>query len=294
MAGVVGEITPAKASAFVPEVWSKFVEAPRRKAQVLAATVDSRYESEMTSGDILHIRQYPNSAAKAKADNTIVVPDANQTDQQDVTVATYEYVALNIQSLTTVQSDIDYMRTFSETIAYGLNASVETALAALPDDLAANTVGTFGVELTMDDWESIWQKLQVALAPADNRFAWLSSAAISAIRKLETPISTDFTKSNVAALDNATIGKFMGFNIVESQYLEAPAAGQHDCFAGHRDQFGLIRQKRVTVEHTRSVENLADLVVGWHVYTTFEKEIVAEAAGAVAVDDGFGVWVKTV
>jgi hypothetical protein len=294
MAGVVAEITPAIASAFVPEVWSKMVEAPRRKAQVLAGTVDSRYESEMKSGDILHIRQFPNSASKTKSDNTLVVPDANQTDQQDVTVSSYKYAALNIQSLTQVQSDIEYMKTFAGTIAYALNGSIETDLAALPDDLATNIVGTLGVELTMDDWESIWQKLQLAFAPLDNRFAWLSSAAISAIRKLETPISADFTRSNIAALDNATIGRFMGFNIVESQYLEAPAAGQHDCAAFHRTQFGLIRQKSVTMEHTRSVENLADLTVGWEVYTTFEKEQVAEAAGAVSVDDGFGVYVKTV
>lgn len=146
----------------------------------------------------------------------------------------------------------------------------------------------------MDDWELIWQKMQVGLAPKANRFAWLSSAAISAIRKLGTPISSDFTRSNVAALDDATLGMFLGFKVVESQYLESPATGQHDNGVHHRDQYILIRQQTPKIERERVIGDLSTLIVGWELFVTAEREIIAEAAGAESLTDQWGVWVKSV
>ena len=225
MAGLIGsEITPAIAAVFIPEHWMKEAQLAGRHNQVLAGTMDTQYEGEMQSGRVAHIAHVLNLTTTAKADNTIVVPDANTPSNQDITVSNYYYTAFNVQSVTEVQNEYDLIQLYGGQIGYALQGAVETTNAALPDDLSAY-VGTLGVELTMDDWEAAWQALQIAGAPPEDRFAWLSSGAVSAIRKLGTPISADYTRSNLAALDNATIGKFMGFTIVESQYLQAPATG---------------------------------------------------------------------
>src|SRR3990167_9523374 len=179
-------------------------------------------------------------------------------------------------------------------LGYALQGQIETTLAGLPDGLTTNVVGTFGQELTIDDWESIWQKMQVGLARKEDRFAWLSSAAISALRKLGTPISGDFTRTNLGALDMATIGMFLGFKIIESQYLEAPAAGQHDCCVFQREQFILITQKQPTVERERIIGDLSTLIVAWNLFITAEREIVDEATGSESLTDAHGVWIKTV
>lgn len=295
MAAVIGsETTPTIGAVFISEHWAKEAQLATRKAQVLAGTVDTEYESEMSSGRILHIAHVLNQAATAKSDNTLVVPDANTPTNQDITVSRYYYTATNWQFQTQVQADIVDVEKIAGQFGYALQGQIETDLAGLPDGLSTNVVGTFGQELTMDDWESAWQKLQVGLAPKEDRFAWLSSAAISALRKLGTPISSDYTKSNLAALDDATMGKFLGFKIIESQYLESPATGQHDCGVHQKKQYILIRQQQPKMERERVIGDLSTLVVGWELFVTAEREIIAEAAGAESLTDAHGVWLKTV
>ena len=294
MAAIIGsETTPTIGAAFISEHWSKEAQLATRKNQVLAGTVDTRYESEMRSGRTLHIAHVLNQAATAKSDNTLVVPDANTPTNQDITVSRYYYTATNWQFQTQVQADIVTVEDIAGQMGYALAGQVETDLAGLPDGLSRSR-GTFGQELTMDDWEAVWQDMQTGLAPKGDRFAWLSSAAISAIRKLGTPISSDYTKSNIGALDDATLGMFLGFKIVESQYLESPAAGQHDNGVHHRSQYILIRQQQPKIERDRVLGDMSTLVVGWELFVTAEREIIAEAAGAETLNDNYGVWLKSV
>ena len=295
MAAVIGsESTPAIAAVFIPEHWMSEVQLATKKKQVLAGCMDTRYNGEMKSGRVAHIAHALNTAATAKSDNTLVVPFSQTPTNQDITVSRYFYSAVNIQFATDLQDELGYSEIMANQLAYALNGQVEADAAALPDDLATNVVGTFGTELTMDDWESIWQKLQIGLAPTEDRFSWLSSAAISALRKLGTPISGDFTRTNLGALDMATIGMFLGFKIIESQYLESPASGQHDNCAFQRQQFILITQKQPTVERERIIGDLSTLIVAWNLFVTAEREIIAEATGAESLTDQWGVWVKTV
>ena len=273
----------------------KEAQLATRKNQVLAATVDTRYESEMRSGRILHIAHVLNQTVTAKSDNTIVVPDAQTPTNQDITVSRYFYTATNWQSVTQKQADIVNVNDIAGQFGYALQGQIETDLAALPDDATANVKGTFGVEFTMDDWEDIWATAQRSLWPqGEERFAWLSSAAISAIRKLGLPINKDFTGSNTNAIDNATIGKFLGFTVIESQYLEAPASGQHDNGCHCRSGLLLIRQQMPTVERQRLLGDLSDLVVGWELFVTAEREVIVEAAGAESLNDSFHMWLKSV
>lgn len=295
MAGIVGsEITPTIAAVFIPEHWAKKAQLATRKGQVLAGTVDTQYEAEMSSGRTIHIAHVLNLAVTAKSDNTIVVPDANTPTNQDISVSRYVYSSFHVQSVTDVQNAYNLMELYAGQIGYALQGDVETQLAGLPDDLSTNTVGTLGMELTMDDWETAWTKLQVGLAPMEGRFAWLSSAAVSALRKLGTPIDRDYTAANANALDTATMGKFLGAKIIESQYLEAPASGQHECSLHQRQQYILIRQKTPTVERERILADISTLTVGWELFVTAERQIIAEAAGAESLTDAWGCWLKTV
>ena len=295
MAAVIGaETTPTIGAVFISEHWAKEAQLATRKEQVLAGTVDTQYDSVMSSGATLHIAHVLNQGVTAKSDNTLVIADAQTPTNQDITVSRYMYTATNWQSIVQKQADIVDLNKIAGQFGYALQGQVETDLAGLPDGLSTNIVGVFGQELTMDQWEEIWQKMQVGLAPRDNRTAWLSSAAISAWRKLGVTISSDYSKTGFGALDAGTIGQFLGFRMVESQYLESPAAGQHDCVVFHRDQFGLIRQQQPKVERERILLDLADLVVAWELFTTYETEIIAETAATETLTDAFGVWVKTV
>jgi hypothetical protein len=300
MAGILTvEVTPTIAAVFIKEHYSKEAQLACRREQVLAGTMDTQYEDDMRSGAALHIPHVLNLAVTAKSDATAIVGDAQTPTNQDITVSSYYYTAVYTQSITQVQMDYDYVSLMGGQIGYALQGQIEADCAGMPDSLS-DSVGTFGLELTMDDWESVWQKMQIGLAPKNDRFAWLSSEAISAIRKLGTPISADFTRTNLNALDDATLGMFLGFKIIESQYLEIPATGQHDCGVHQRQQYILIRQKSPTIERDRIIGDLSDMIVGWELYTVAERQIVQERytsaaqGGAEALDDNWGVWLKTV
>lgn len=298
MAAVIGsETTPTIGAVFISEHWMKEAQLATRKGQVLAGTVDTRYEAEMKTGRILHIAHVLNQAATAKSDNTLVVPDAQTPTNQDITVSRYYYTATNWQSQTQVQADIVNIDDIAGQMGYALQGQVETDLAALPDDATATggTIGTFGQEFTMDDWETVWQFSRTALWPMEEEhYIWASSAMISAIRKLGTPINKDYTSANANALDNATMGKFLGFTVVESQYLESPASGQHDNGAHTKSGLILVRQQQPKVERQRILGDISDLVVAWELFITAEREWIAEAAGAESLSDAGHMWLKSV
>ena len=54
MAAIIGsETTPTIAAVFIPEHWMSEVQLASRKEQVLAATMDSRYDAEMREAALL-------------------------------------------------------------------------------------------------------------------------------------------------------------------------------------------------------------------------------------------------
>jgi hypothetical protein len=296
MANILGgssDVTTTTAAVYIKQHYAAEAQLACRKAQVLAGTMDTSYSEVMSSGRALKIPHVLNLPVTAKSDNTVIIPTYATAGDQDITVDQYYYTSFYVPSIVQVQNDYDYIQLMGGQIGYALTGQIETAAAELPDSLS-DYVGTLGLELTMDDWETAWQKLQLGLAPTNDRFAWLSSAAISAIRKLGTPISADFTRSNMAALDTATLGTFLGMKIVESQYLHLPAAGQHECAAFQRQQFLLIRQKEPTVERDRMLGDIADLILGWEIYAVAEREIGIETASTDTQGDNWGVWLKTV
>ena len=152
MAGIIGsEITPTIGAVFIKEHWAKKAQLAARKGQVLAGTVYTDYDQEMSSGRILHIAHVLNLSVATKDDNTVVVPNANTPTNQDITVSRYVYTAYNVQAVTDVQNEYDLIELYGSQIGYALQGDVETQLAGLPDGLSTNTVGTFGIEMTMDD-----------------------------------------------------------------------------------------------------------------------------------------------
>ncbi len=255
--------------------------------------MDTSYESEMKSGRILHIAHMLNLAVTVKSDNTIVVPDANTPTNQDVTVSRYVYSAVNIQFVTQVQDAYSIMQKNTGQIGYALAGDVEAQLATMPANFGTNVVGTLGLEPTMDDFESAWQKLDVGLAPDEDRFWWLSSAGVSAWRKLGITVNNLYTSANANALDNASVSEFLGARMVKSQYLVASGGGHQNALF-QRQQCLLVRQQMPKIERDHIVGDMSDLVLGWELYVNAETQIVAEAAGAESLNDGFGVYFKGV
>lgn len=288
-----GEVTTTTAAAFLPEMWTNFTIDAIQFARVLQETVRRLGPQEVSNTRTLHVPHVSNLTATTKTEGTDVNFETITQTNQDITINTWRYVAFEVNSLVEVQSKYNLVQKYTEKIGYALSRGFETDLAALPDNLSTS-VGTFGIELTEDDFNTAVTNLDNNGAPED-RFWWASPGLVAAIRKIDKFVSKDFVSNeNTRAVETAEVGMLLGGRVIKSALLESPAAGQHDCAFFARPQFILIEQMPAKVETDRIIESLTDAVVGHAIHTVAEAEIPAEAAGSESLDDEWGNWLKTV
>jgi hypothetical protein len=290
----VAETTTTTAAAFLGEEWTSFTIDAVQFAMVLQDTVRKLDPQTVQGNRTLHIPHYSNMTANTKTQGTPVTYEAITQTNQDITINTWRYVAMEVNSLVEVQSRYDLIEGYSDKMGYALARGFETDLAGLPDNLSVSH-GVFGVEYTEDDFNYVVQLLDDAGADMDDRFWWASPAFAANIRKIDKFVSRDFVSGeNARAIENATIGKLLGGQVIQSALLEAPAAGQHDNAFFQRNQFIMVMQMPPKTERDRLISNLTDAVVSHAIHTVAEAVIPAETAGSESLGDSLGVWIKSV
>lgn len=290
----MAEITTTTASAFLGEDWTRETIDAAEHEMVLAATVRTIGSQETRGNRTLHIPHVSNLTANTKTQGTDVTYEAITQTNQDITINTWRYVAMEVNSMVEVQSRYDLLQEYAGKLGYALQRGVETDLAGLPDNLSTSH-GTFGVEFTEDDFNYVVTLLDDAAVPMEGRVWWASPAFVANMRKIDKFTSKDFVSgTNAKAVENATMGQLFGGRVVQSALLESPAAGQHDNAYFHRNQFLLVKQMDARTERDRNIDSLTDCVVSHMIHTVAEAEIPAEAAGSESLGDSFGVWIKSV
>src|SRR4030042_179254 len=137
------EATTTTGAVYLKQHYAAEAQLAARKAQVLAGTLDTQYEAVMQSGAALKIPHVVNMAVTAKSDNTTVTPDYPTPTDQNITVASWYYTAMYVNSRLPVQNDYDYVTLYGGQIGYALAGQIETDCASLPAGLATKPVGTF-------------------------------------------------------------------------------------------------------------------------------------------------------
>lgn len=290
----MAETTTTTAAAFLGEEWTDFTIDAVQFAMVLQDTVRKLGPQEVVGNRILHIPHVSNLTANTKTQGTDVTYEAITQTNQDITINTWRYVAMEVNSLVEVQSRYDLIEEYADKMGYALARGFETDLAGLPDNLSVSH-GVFGVEYTEDDFNYVVQLLDDAGAKQERRFWWASPGFVANIRKIDKFVSRDFVSGeNARAIEKATVGMLLGGEVIQSALLEAPAAGQHDNAFFQADQFILVTQMPPKTEKDRIIDSLTDAVVAHAIHTVAEAEIPAEAAGSESLGDSLGVWVKSV
>jgi len=98
--------------------------------------------------------------------------------------------------------------------------------------------------------------------------------------------------SGKSALETAKLPPILGFPAYVSNLLNAPATGQHDNFLAHRTAMILTRQVKPTAKTQYLLDNLADGVVIFDLYSVDEAEQPAETPGSESLGDSGAVWIK--
>jgi len=254
---------------FIPEVFSKLLQAKFYSSSVLPAISNTDYEGEISGqGDKVHIRTVPN----------VTVADYNGAiSYADLTTSTVELLidqaksyAFKMDDVLSAQGDIDMLAEASKDAAESMRIAVET-------DVLANVVTgatTIGSQTTITSSNILTNILDIAKEldelniPEEGRFIVLPPSMVSLLKQSELR-QAYLTGDATSPLRNGQVGQVDRFTVYQSNLLYTATSGTDDTYthvlAGHPKAITFASQFTNT-ETVRLESTFGDGVRGLKVY----------------------------
>jgi len=272
------------ADVFIPELWSAQAIIAREQALLWGRLVNRSFEAELKMGDTLHVPSRGHLAARSKSANTAITFETVTETNLDISVATHEYTAQGVESITAIQNNRDQLAYYMQEHNYALALSVDDVLAGLPDNFT-QTVGTLISEMTYDNWLRAEQYLDDANAPRKGRVIVVSPAEAMGLRKLDEFIHEDYialhgASSGETELEGAYMKSFMGMPVFKSTNTEGSNGAGHDNAMFQMEALALVMQMAPKVHTDFDIKFFTDELAVEQLYGTKEMR------------DDHGVWLK--
>ncbi len=262
-----------------PEMWSAEAIIARPQRLVLAGLADRRYEKTLKYGDIVNInnRSHLTAQTKAKSTNAALVYETVTDTQVQLTVATWEYSGIAVETIVDKQAMIDLMTAYAPEQGYALDLAVDDVLAGLIDDFTTNTVGAMGQPLTYDEVLDGIQYLNDANAPQEGRYHYVSPATFTDWCKDDR-----FIKDSYGDVHNGPITDrgWLGYPCYQSTNVEGSNAAGHDNAFIQKSCFALVMQMTPRAHKQFDIDYLCDKIVLEQLY------------GTRTLREDHGVWMK--
>jgi hypothetical protein len=268
----------ANQGGFIPEVFSKMLQAKFYKSSVLPAISNTDYEGEISGqGDKVHIRTVPTVAV---ADYTGTVSYSNLTTSTvELNIDQAKSYAFKVDDILKAQGDIDMLAAASGDAAEQMRIAVETQVlssivtgATTIQAQATQTSGTILAAIL-----SMGQALDELNIPEEGRFIVLSPEFISLL-KLSELRQAYLTGDGTSPLRNGQVGVVDRFKVFSSNMLYTPASGADSGYthvmAGHPKATCFASQFTNT-ETVRLESTFGDGIRGLKVYGS--KVVVPDA-----------------
>jgi len=254
---------------FVPEVFSKLLQAKFYKQSVLPAISNTDYEGEISGqGDKVVIRTVP----------AVTINDyAGTVSNQELTTAKVEmlidkakYYSFKVDDVLAAQADVNMLEAASSDAAEGMRVAVET------DVMSSVVTGasTISSQTTITASNVLGEILELSTAldelniPEEGRFIVLPPSMISLLKQSELR-QAYLTGDAESPLRNGRVGMVDRFTVYQSNMLYTPAAGDDATYthvlAGHPKAISFASQFTNT-ETIRLESTFGDAVRGLKVY----------------------------
>lgn len=272
------------ADQMIVEVWAKEAIYAREKALVHANLVWRVFEKEVKAfGDLIHINTRTHLSTQSKTTRTAISYEALTDTNLDITINTWEYSAIAVETKTKKQSNRDLMEFYAPEQGYTLALSIDAVLAGLVDNFS-QTVGTLAIPLTHTDLRRARQYLDDADAPAEGRVIIVSPAQESHFADLPQFVNDDYAKlagsTNATAKDRAYVTSWMGIPIYKTTGVEGDNSAGHDNSMFQKEALALVVQMDATTHMFFDIDYLAN------------KAVVEQLYGSKETRDDHGVWLK--
>lgn len=284
--GATEYIDSTTADVFIPEIWSALSLVAREQSLIMAKLADHRYEKGLSYGDTIHVPNVGNLTAqtKTKSSNAEIVFETITETNTDISIATWEYVAIAVESIAKVQSNRDLLKMYNSKMGYALGLAVDDVGAGLIDDFT-NAVGFLAVELTDENVLRARQYLRDANAPKSEIFMVISPAQETGLLKLERFVNNDYsilhgTGERITELQQAYVTSFLRTPIYVSTNVEGSNSAGHDNGMFQREALAVVMQMNITFHSQYDIRYLVDAVVAEQLY------------GWKEMRDDHGVWMR--
>jgi len=263
---------------FIPEIFSKLLQAKFYKASVLPAISNTDYEGEISGqGDKVTIRTVP----------AVTINDyAGTISTQELTTAKVEllidkakYYSFKIDDVLAAQADINLLEAASNDAAEGMRVAVETSvLSSVVTGAttigAQTTVTASNILATILGFAKDLDELNI---PEEGRFIVLSPEFVSMLKQSELR-QAYLTGDDTSPLRNGKVGMVDRFTVYQSNMLYTPGSGTDSGYthvlAGHPKAISFASQFTNT-ETNRMESTFGDQVRGLKVYGS--KVVVPDA-----------------
>ena len=291
------ELTVTRSDVFLPNVWAEDTQNAIEHEEVLTKLVSTKHEAVMSIGKTLTIPQRSNLATQDKTQglSTPINFQAVTETDQTVTVTTFQYAAQLLNAVVAVQSKYDERARITHSMGYALMRGMEISISTLFVSFS-QIVGTYGADPDDSVLRRAWQYL--ADQSVDQGAAWVfGPAATAALFGNDKFTSRDFIDGK-SAIETAKLTDLYSYPVFHSNLLNNPATGQTACTLLHPDQVILIRQIQPSVREQFQINNLADGLVAYDLYSATEAEITPEtpATDSPASSSGsdiLGILIRT-
>ena len=254
---------------FIPEVFSKLLQAKFYKKSILPAISNTDYEGEISGqGEKVTIRTVPAVTINNYA-GTITTQELT-TAKVEMLIDKAKYYSFKVDDVLAAQADINMLEGASSDASEGMRIAVET------DVLAASVTGatTIGAQTTITAANILANILAIATSldtlniPEEGRFIVLNPAQISLLKQSELR-QAYLTGDSTSPLRNGKVGMVDRFNVYQSNMLYKPAsgsdAGYTHVLAGHPKGMSFASQFTNT-ETVRMESTFGDQVRGLKVF----------------------------
>jgi hypothetical protein len=254
---------------FIPEVFSKLLQAKFYKQSVLPAISNTDYEGEISGqGEKVVIRTVPAVTINDYA-GTITTQELT-TAKVEMLIDKAKYYSFKVDDVLAAQADINLLEKASADASEGMRIAVET-------DVLANAITgatTTGSQTTITASNILTEILELSTArdtlnnPEEGRYIVISPEFVSMLKQSELR-QAYLTGDATSPLRNGKVGMVDRFTVYQSNMLFTAASGADSGYthvlAGHPKALSFASQF-TNAETVRMESTFGDQVRGLKVY----------------------------
>lgn len=254
---------------FIPEVFSKLLQAKFYSSSVLPNISNTDYEGEISGqGDKVVIRTVPAVTINDYA-GTITTQELT-TAKVELLIDKAKYYSFKVDDVLAAQADINLLESASSDAAEGMRVAVETQVLSSVVT-GATTIGSQTSITASNILTSILDQakaLDELNIPEEGRFIVLSPEFVSLLKQSELR-QAYLTGDDTSPLRNGKVGVVDRFTVYQSNMLYTPGsgtdAGYTHVLAGHPKAISFASQFTNT-ETVRMESTFGDQVRGLKVF----------------------------